>query len=129
MIRFYKYLIYRLYTWRLRKKDNTPFTTTELLMCSFHYFHLLTLNAFITYFFPKMQNNFNKLQVVLIAAGIQLLYHLLVYNKEKWLKYVEEFQSETSEQRKRGTLFIWVYAIGSIVLFFMSVPLLFWARH
>ena len=129
MVRFYKYIIYRLYTWRLKKNDDTPGTTVELLMCIPHYCHLLTLYAIVTYFLPKLDSNFNNLQILFIALEFQLLYHLLIYNKKRWRHYMVEFENETTVQRKRGTLLIWVYVIGSIALFFISVPLLFLAKQ
>jgi len=119
-------MIYRLYSWRLEKKDDTPGTTVELLMCIPHYCQILTILSFIAYFFPAFKNpNLNKLQVLSIALAFQLFYHLIIYNKERWMHYVIEFENETLTQRKKGTLFIYLYTIGSIALFLLILPILF----
>jgi hypothetical protein len=68
----------------------------------------------------------NKPAKYLVVPGIALVYYLLVYNKKRWLKYVEEFKDETPLQRKRGTLFMQLFTIGSILLFFLLLPVLFW---
>ena len=128
MINFYKYLIYRLYTWRLAKKDDTPATTVVLLMCIPHYLQLGTIYACLMYFFPVLRDlsDLSKWQVLFIALGFQLLYRLIIYNKNRWTSYINEFENETPEQRKRRTLFIYIYTIGSILLFFISLPVLFY---
>jgi hypothetical protein len=125
MLRLYRYLIYRLYSWRLQKKDITPVTSTEIMMCISHFFQLMTLYAILVYFFPKLDSSLTKLQVVLIAFAFQFLYHFLVYNKKRWNRYNEEFRDETDLQRKRGTFYIACYIIGSPLLFFASLTILF----
>ena len=119
-------MIYRLYSWRLKEKDDTPSTTVELLMCIPHYMQILTIYLYLTYFFPTLKNNsLNKWQVMFIALGFQFLYHLLIYNKKRWTSYINDFENETSEQRRRRTMFIYLYILGSILLFFISLFILF----
>jgi len=122
---FYRYIIYRTYSWRLGNKDNTPFTTTELLMCSLHYFQILTLYSIITYFFPKADTNLSKPQVAFIALAFQLVYHLTVYNKKRWSNYIEEFEVESIIERKKRSLIMWIYIVVSISSFFICLPILF----
>jgi hypothetical protein len=57
--------------------------------------------------------------LILIVLGFALLYYLLVYNKEKWVGYVEEFKNENAEERRKGTFLVNLYTAGSIILFFL----------
>jgi flagellar biosynthesis protein FliP len=127
MIRFYSYLIYRLYKWRLDKKDNTPVTTVELLMLIPHFFQLMTAYAILTFCFPGLRINIHP--STLIIAGIALastfLYHFIVYDKKKWEKYFDEFKNESQTQKNRRTTFIYLYFIGSHVFFFVTMFILF----
>jgi hypothetical protein len=43
---------------------------------------------------------------------MRLLY-LLLYNKKRWAGYVEEFGSESEQQRKRGNRLVLAYLVGS----------------
>ena len=123
--KFYRYMIFRIYTWRLNKKDNTPVTTTELLMCIPHYFHLLTIYSITVYFFPKLDFDFSKFQILLIGLTLQLILHLLIYNKRKWANYVDEFKIESLEMRKKRGTTIYLYHIASFLLFLLILPILF----
>ena len=119
-------MIYRLYTWRLKKEDDTPKTTVELLMCLPHYLQILSLYAFISYLFPKIDSliQLTKFQLLFIALGFQLLFHLLMYKKKRWLGYIEQFKNETTEQKRKGTILIQIYHVLSVVLFFIGLMIL-----
>jgi len=127
MLRFYRYLIYRLYTWRLQKNDDTPGATVIFIMSFIHLVHIMILYVLaIKLGLVRNLIHLNKPAKYLVVPGIALVYYLLVYNKKRWLKYVEEFKDETPLQRKRGTLFMQLFTIGSILLFFLLLPVLFW---
>lgn len=125
MPKFYKYIIYRLYTWRVEKDDNTPGTTVESLMCITHYLQMLTVYAILIRFFPEFKLNLDKLRLLLIALAFQVLYHIFVYGKDKWKKYENIFKDETPSQRQRGTIFVYSYMIISTIVFFIMLPILF----
>ena len=111
----YRYLIYRLYTWRLEKNDDTPEATVIFTMSVVHLIQLMTLLAIIPI---PAAFHFTKLTQYCIVIGFMVLYYLLVYNKKKWLSYIDEFKNETPEQRRKGTIFVQLFTIGSIILFF-----------
>ena len=128
-MRFYKYLIYRLYTWRLQKKDDTPEATVIFLMSFVHLTQLGILYMLALKFVPALNNLYlNKLSKYLIVIGFGFLYYLLVYNKKRWLSYIEEFEKETSDQRRKGTILVRLFTFGSVILFFICLPLLFWPK-
>ena len=123
MMRWYKYIIYRVYSWCLEKKDDTPGTTAELMMCLPHYFQILTVYTIIDHFSPTMVANLSDLQVVLLALGFQALFHIFIYNKKRWLNYIDEFKNETPAERKKGTCLLYIYTIGSITSLFICLPI------
>jgi uncharacterized membrane protein len=110
----------------VKEKDNIPGTTVELLMILPHYFQILTLYAIVTYLFPSFRVDLTKFQVFAIAIGFQIIYHFIIYNKHRWMNYIEEFKSESDEQRKRGTNLIILYTVGTYVLFFGCLIAFFW---
>ena len=127
-MRFYRYLIYRLYTWRLRAKDNAPIMTVVMTMCVVHYFQAIILYVVLTRFVIRTywQIPVNEVYIYLISFGFIIIYYLLIYNKKRWEKYIEEFKDETPQQRKIGTIHLRLFTIGSVVLFFICMPLLYW---
>lgn len=122
---FYNYMIYRLYNWRVIKKDITPATTVELILCITHYAHIFTLYILTLAIFPEAKKiNFKPWQLLIFAFGFQFIYHILIYNKERWNKFVEIYSKESDEQKTKRTRYLLVYIFGSIFLQFISLPLL-----
>ena len=95
-------------------------------MCLPHYLQILSLYAFISYLFPKIDSliQLTKFQLLFIALGFQLLFHLLMYKKKRWLGYIEQFKNETTEQKRKGTILIQIYHVLSVVLFFIGLMIL-----
>jgi hypothetical protein len=54
-----------------------------------------------------------------------LAHYVILYNKERWDSFIIEFQNETEQNRKRGTIAVLAYLIGSIILFFALLPIVF----
>jgi len=118
-------MIYRLYSWRIFKKDITPASSVEAIMCLTHYAQIFTLYTLTLAFFPKVKLiDFKPWQIFVFAFGFQIIYHLLIYNKERWNKFVEIYSKESEEQKKRRTRYMLIYIFGSIFLQIMSLPLL-----
>ena len=101
-------------------------TTVELLMLLPHYFQLLTIYSIVTRISPGSSQHLSKLQVIFLLISFQLLYHFLVYNRKRWMNHVEEFKGETSEQRAKGTNLIFAYTVGTYVLFFLTLIIVYW---
>jgi hypothetical protein len=120
MIRFYKYVIYRLYSWRLEKNDDTPIATIVFTMCFIHFLQLMIVMSILAEFFPVLVVVFNQKEVFVFILFFlfSMLYYLFIYDKKRWQGYIEEFKDETPEQRRKGTLFVQWFTIGSIILFF-----------
>lgn len=91
-------------------------------MGGLHCFQLLLVYSSIETFFPGLRNKMeiDKTVFLLFMATFIGLYAIFVYNKKRWQGYIEEFKSETKAQRKKGTIVLLVYTIGSLVFFFIA---------
>lgn len=121
----YKYIIYKVYSWTANKRGDTPIANTILTLAVVHFFQLLTLVYFIDRIIIRIPW-FWKVPKQVIYFGFPLymgLLYLLLYNNKRWAGYVEEFGGESEQQRKRGTRLVLAYLVGSILLFFISLPL------
>ena len=127
MKNFYRYLIYKLYSWRIDKKDDTPIATVIFLITITHIFQLLILYSIIGKVLPKAAifDNLPKLYVGIFFVIFTIINYFALYNKERWQQYIEEFKNENEAERKRGRLLVTAYLIGSILLFFILMPILF----
>lgn len=126
-MKFYRYLIYKLYSWGLKKKNDTPVTNVILTLTFVHYVQLLTIYTVLLKIFPTI-NYFDKVDRIYIGIAFIVFYiihYLLIYNKKRWELYLEEFGNEDNKKRKKGSILVLSYLIGSIVLFFLLLPILF----
>lgn len=121
----YKYIIYKIYSWTSGKKGDTPIANTILTLAVVHYLQMLTIFFFINKIVVPLTwlRNVPKTLFIIGMPLYSLLLYLILYNKKRWEGYVEEYSSETEEERKRGNRIVRAFLIGSILLFFISLPL------
>jgi hypothetical protein len=77
---------------------------------------------FFSYFFKKQF-------IISFAIVFTFLYYLFFYNKKRWNRYIEEFKNESLEQRRKGTIWVGLFTVGSVVLLFIamiSLSIIFW---
>lgn len=123
----YRYIIYKLYTWAMRRSNDTPVFNVVVTLTAVHYFQLLILYCILLRFF-NVYNIFtkdNSLFVGLFSIAFIILNYFIFYNKKRWDNYIKEFAAETKEDSRRKGIYVLCYIIGSILLFFISLPLLF----
>jgi len=126
----YKYIIYKVYSWTANKKGDTPIGNTILTLAIVHFSQFLTLLLLVdrliipVHIFDK-NNAIPKGYLVIGMIIYFAIFYLLVYNKQRWNAYVEEYKNESEDQRKRGNRIVIAYLVGSILLFFISLPVLF----
>ena len=123
----YKYLIYKVYSWTVNKKNDTPIANTIFVLGIAHLFQMLTLFLVIDRLVVPLEWawNLNKFYLLIGLIFYFILFYFLIYNKNRWKSFVEEFKNESEEQRKRGNILVISYLIGSFLLFFVSLPILF----
>lgn len=126
-MKLYRYVIYKLYSWGLKKDNDTPATNVIVTLTFVHLIQILTLYSIFLRFFPQIdifQNVSDKVVILgLVIFGV--VQHFLLYNKKKWAKYLEEFENEDDSKRKKGNILVISYLTGSILLFFVLLPVLF----
>jgi len=120
----YSYIIYKIQSWAT---NGIPIASTILTLAVVHFFQLITVIMFIDLIiFPlKWLHHFNIIYIYLFSQLYFILHYLLLYNKKKWETYNKIYENETDTERKRGNLIVISYLIGSILMFFISLPILF----
>jgi len=134
--RFYRYIIYKLYIWS--RKDDTPVVNVIGTLTLVHWVQLLTLNVILTFFgrlfFPKATNVIDnsirdhlddKRILGLYIVLLMVLHYFLLYNKKRWEEYIEEFKEENPTEKRKGSILVIAYLVGSIVLYFVITIVLF----
>jgi hypothetical protein len=130
MPKFYQYIIYKIYTWRLDKNDDTPVTTVILLLSMVHIFYLVMIYFIVIDLLGVSMDLIKPRSFV--AAAILLLFmglnYLVLYNKKAWDRYIQRFKDETEAQRSRGNFAVIAYCVGSALIFFIVIITYFTLR-
>lgn len=123
----YRYIIYKIYIWTANKKGETPIGNTILTLGVVHLFQLAIVLLFIDQIITPLKwiYDINKTYLFVGALIYFVLLYFLMYNKERWNSYIEEFSNESESERKRGNFLVITFLVGSILLFFISLPVLF----
>ena len=128
MLKFYSYVIYKVYTWGKRGSNATPVMNVLLVLTFVHYVQLFIIYIILTKVFPSL-SFFERQNRTYTAIGLILffiIHYLIFYNKDRWASYVEKYKDETGIKKRKGSFLVLLYLIGSIVLFFLLLPVLFW---
>ena len=133
-MKIYRYIYYKCYCLWLKKKDepenahiNAVMSITILI-----YMNLLDFLFIFSTIFKDVKLKLTvvstnvKIVICTIMISFGLLNYFLLAYKKKYLKLIEEFKDETEKQRKRGTIYVWIYAIVTIgipffILFFIHL--------
>ena len=131
MKRYYRYIIYRLYTSSLKGNDITPVATVVFIMSFVHISQFLLLYGIVKTGFPDLFSKIHveKRIIIVFAIIFTIVYYLLVYNKMRWSKYIEEFKDESIEQRRKRGIWVCLFTIGSVVILFIcmiTLSILYW---
>ncbi len=115
---YYTYIIYRLYSWRIKSNDQIPEFRVILTMIILHCLQLLMIFEILLAIVPSLRDKLkiDKIFVLIFFACFTLMYSLLYYRKDKWEKYLERYKDENKQQRRFGTIILIVFTIGTLVL-------------
>ena len=58
------------------------------------------------------------------SRHLQTIHDFILYNREKWDSLLEKYKHEPKDVARRKSIYVLIYLIGSIVLFFATLPLL-----
>jgi hypothetical protein len=120
----YRYLIYRLLTWG---KGDTPVANVIITLTIVHFIQLFSFYLILLKIFPQL-NVLDRINWLLLGIGLiifGIIHYFIFYNKRKWNLYLEEFKNESPSKRKKGKILVLSYLIGSFVIFFMLLPILY----
>ena len=123
----YSYIIYKIYTWTANKPGETPVANTVLTLAVVHFFQFLTVFLYLNAFFFHARHLFayRKGHLFLAAIAWFILLHFLIYNKERWAGYVQQYHGEDAHASKVGDYQVLAFCAGSILAFFVSLPVAF----
>ena len=125
MFRFYRYLFYRVYSWRLKREADVPRADTILFFTLLHWFIFMPFGFYAS---ERLGVNltaiFNNQIYVRLVLGIGALLpiNLFFWKVINLDACVEEFKDESEAQRRKGTICLWLFIVGSFlpfIIFFM----------
>lgn len=123
----YKYIIYKLYRWALKKKNDTPVFNVIVTMSFIHILQLMTFYHILLKYgmVYNIYKSNNGLWIGIFFLFFLVSYYFVIYNKARWEGYLLLFNDEDKRTSRRGTAYVLFYLIGSIALFFGALILLF----
>ena len=119
-----KYLYYTLYRNLLKVKINSkPAYSAILLMTLFEFYNILTVLQLFPVTLQIIPKTKDEGELSYIVAGIILLIinYFLLYKNVASLSY--KYRNESENEKLRGTILLYCYAIVSIVAFFWTIPI------
>ena len=114
-----RYFYYRIYQLLKKVKTNdTPAFNALLLLGLLHTINIATVLSLIK-FFTKVE--LGKQQVVVGGLAVSFLlliieFKTLFHKKDEIYK---QYENETKEKRRRGTVYLLLYILFSIIIFFV----------
>ncbi len=121
MMKLYRYLYYRLYSWNLKtwgEKDlpqwNALFGISFMMFLNLGLVGLL-LQAFGLNIFQREE--LPKKELIVLMVGLFILNYFLFIRNGNYLSIVKELKKESSNKRKANTFLIWLYVVLSFSLF------------
>ena len=123
----YSYIIYKIYSWTANKSEDTPIANTILTLGLVHLFQLGILLLFIDRIVRPLNwlYHVNSMTIFMGSLVYFALFYFLIYNKERWNSYIQKYGNETESERRRGDFVVIAFLVGSVLLFFISLPVLF----
>lgn len=121
MMKIYKYLYYRLYTWNLRTWGESDFPQYNALVgVTFMMFLNLSLIGIILQFFGVnifLRDETPKLEIISIMLSLFAFNYFQFVYKSKYIILAKLLKREDLRRRRWNTLFIWLYTIISFGIF------------
>ena len=128
MMKLYKYLYYRLYSWNLKTwGENDLPQWNALFGVSFMMFLNLSLVGLLLQAFGMnifQRDELPKKELIIIMIGLFIINYFLFIRKDNYLTITKELKREAKQKRKINTYLIWLYVILSFALFVFGAILL-----
>lgn len=124
MMKIYRYLYYRLYSWNLKtwgEKDLPQWNA--LFGVSFMMFLNLGLLGFLLQLLGVnifLRDELPKKELIIIMLSLFVVNYFLFIHRGNYRSTVKELKKEPPEKRRINTILIWLYVILSFALFVLS---------
>lgn len=130
MRQFYKYIIYRLYTWSINGPSNsTPVFNVVATLAFVHLCQLALLTVIVFKSFSWKMHLPGLTSYIAVLATVALIAHYyLFYNKKRWEGYIKEFKNESPKESLKGKIYVLSYLMGStfgVILLMYLINILF----
>ena len=128
MRKFYRYIIYRLYTYWQKKNRQKPSADNVIMaLAAIHVCQLFGLGMIVSMIYHPFGKvfDFPKGVVMIFLFAFLFAHQYLFYNKKNWDSYILEFEHESIKERKLGTIKITVYFLFSLFLPTLIMPIIY----
>jgi len=127
MLKIYKYLYYRLYSWnfKLRGEKDIPEYNAAFGVAALMGIQFSTVMIFIDLFFIILYNTKDFLPNIPKSIYVSSMIIFIIINyfwfvhKKRYLKIVEEYKQETKKIRLKKLLILWVVVLAHIFIIFI----------
>jgi hypothetical protein len=110
----------------LAKKDDIPIAKVIFFITIAHIHQLFFVYVVVGEIFPSFTvfRNLPHIYVGFFMVLFLVLNYALLYKKDRWQMYLEEFKGESKSDSRRGWILVVAYLLGSVVLFFLTMAIL-----
>lgn len=121
-----KYLYYRIYTWQLNLwgEADVPEFTGAIGVSILLYVNIFTIIIIFEIISGSRIINslvYPRLYIAIFLLITFYINYLLFVRKSKYIEIANEFRKEGKALRKKRTIWMWVYIIGTLMTFFISL--------
>jgi len=120
MIKIYKYLYYRLYTWNLKSwgenelpQFNALFGVSFMMLLNIGILaalvELLGFNVFV--------DDTPKKEIIVLGTIVLILNYFWLVHKRNYKRIENEYKNEPKKKRLKNTILLWLYFLFSFLIF------------
>jgi hypothetical protein len=115
-LNWYKYILARLYNWRIKNKDEIPALTVALTMLLLYFGQILAFYEILFSFeLQSRRIELNRL-IIYIAIGVSTVIYLFIFSEKKLKAYGDLYKNVSINMKKRSETVFYIYIIGTLVL-------------
>ena len=107
--KFYRYFVYRIFHFN----NDSPEINVMVILGMIHGSYVLSCLFILSIIFPFDYPDLDKSEVYILALLFFALQFLIFFRPSKWKTYFKEFENESKEEKRKGTILVWGYIIFS----------------
>ena len=110
--KFYRYFVYRIF----HVNNDGPEINVIVILGMIHGSYVLSCLFLLSIICPFDYPDLDKSEVYILALLFFATQFLIFFRPNKWKTFFKEFENETKEERRKGTILVWSYIIVSLAL-------------